>query len=55
LTETLNSEQASEFVIEVNHVNECLQQGRLESPIVTKALTLKTVAITESIYKNDEK
>ncbi|OTO65620.1 MULTISPECIES: Gfo/Idh/MocA family protein [unclassified Enterococcus] len=55
LTETLHSEQASEFVFEVNHVNECLRQGRLESPIVTKALTLKTVAITESIYKNDEK
>lgn len=55
LTETLRSEQSSEFVFEVNHVNECLQQGLLESPVVTKELTLKTVAITEAIYKNYQK
>lgn len=53
--ETLHSDQKSEFVFEVEHVNECLKQGRLESPIVTKELTLKTVTITEAIYKNNQK
>lgn len=54
-TEKLHSRQKSEFVFEVDHVNECLKQGRLESPVVTKELTLKTVAITEAIYKNYQK
>ena len=53
--ETLHSNQHSEFVFEVDHVNACLEQGLLESPIVTKELTLKTVAITEAIYKNYQK
>ncbi|SET45213.1 Predicted dehydrogenase [Enterococcus malodoratus] len=54
-TETLRAVQNSEFVFEVDHVNDCLKQKRTESPIVTKELTLKTVAITESIYKNYQK
>ena len=53
--ETLHSTQNSEFVFEVEHVNDCLKQGRLESPVVTKELTLKTVEITEAIYKNNQK
>lgn len=53
--ETLHSTQNSEFVFEVDHVNECLEQGLLESPVVTKELTLKTVEITETIYKNYQK
>lgn len=53
--ETLHSNQHSEFVFEVDHVNACLEQGLLESPIVAKELTLKTVAITEAIYKNYQK
>ncbi|MBO0451413.1 Gfo/Idh/MocA family protein [Candidatus Enterococcus murrayae] len=51
--ETLHSSQNSEFVFEVDHVNACLKQGRLESPVVTKELTLKTVAMTEAIYKSN--
>lgn len=53
--ETLHSTQNSEFVFEVDHVNDCLEQGLLESPVVTKELTLKTVEITETIYKNYQK
>ncbi|MEG0373200.1 MAG: Gfo/Idh/MocA family oxidoreductase [Enterococcus sp.] len=54
-TEKLHSQQASEFVFEVEHVNECLEQGLLQSPVVTKALTLQTVAITEAIYQQNKK
>ncbi len=41
----------SEFVFEVNHVNECLQKGLVESPIVTKELTLQTVELFEQLYQ----
>lgn len=54
-TERLHGEQISEFVFEVEHVNQCLEQGLLQSPVVTKALTLKTVAITEAIYQQNQK
>ncbi|MGX7245330.1 Gfo/Idh/MocA family protein [Enterococcus quebecensis] len=40
----------SEFVFEVDHVNECLQKGLLESPVMTKKMTLETVALVESLY-----
>lgn len=53
--EAFVSDQKSEFVFEINHVNECLNQKRLTSPIVTKELTLKTVAITEAIYQSNQK
>ncbi|MDT2604128.1 Gfo/Idh/MocA family protein [Enterococcus dongliensis] len=53
--EELSSTQKSEFVFEIDHVNDCLERGLLESPIVTKELTLKTVAITEAIYENNQK
>lgn len=54
-TEVLHSTQQSEFVFEIDHVNDCLKRGQLESPVVTKELTLKTVAMTEKIYENKQK
>lgn len=50
--ERLHSDQKSEFVFEIDHVNDCLNKKLLLSPIVTKELTLKTVAMTEAIYQS---
>ena len=41
----------SEFAFEVDHVNECLKQGLLTSPIMTPALTIETVALVENQYQ----
>lgn len=45
----------SEFVFEVEHVNECLKQKRLTSPVVTKEMTLQTVRILEEMYQHYQK
>jgi predicted dehydrogenase len=49
--ELLSSEYESEFVFELNHVNECVQKGLLESPVMTKKLTLATVQLVETLYQ----
>lgn len=41
----------SEFQFEVEHVNDCLRKKRIESPIMTKELTLDTVLLVETLYK----
>lgn len=48
--EELLGEFASEFVFEVDHVNDCLQNQLLESPIMTKQLTIDTVRLVEQLY-----
>lgn len=53
-TEKFEQPYQSEFVFEVNHVNDCLQKGLLESPIVTKELTLQTVELFEQLYQQWE-
>ncbi|MEO1768658.1 Gfo/Idh/MocA family protein [Candidatus Enterococcus ferrettii] len=45
----------SEFVFEVEHVNECLKQKRLTSPVVTKEMTVQTVRIIEEMYQHYQK
>lgn len=46
------SEQfTSEFTYEINHVNQCLQDKKLTSPVMTKELTIATVKIVESFYQ----
>ena len=40
----------SEFVFEVNHVNNCLQKGMLTSPIMPPTLTIATVRQVEACY-----
>ena len=41
----------SEFTYEINHVNQCLQDKKLTSPVMTKKLTIATVKIVESFYQ----
>ncbi|HGW6208537.1 TPA: Gfo/Idh/MocA family protein [Enterococcus faecalis] len=46
------SEQfTSEFTYEINHVNQCLQDKKLTSPVMTKELMIATVKIVESFYQ----
>ncbi|ALS02890.1 oxidoreductase [Enterococcus silesiacus] len=40
----------SEFVFEVDHVNDCIQNQLLESPIMTKQMTIDTVRLVERLY-----
>ncbi|MBL1223546.1 Gfo/Idh/MocA family protein [Enterococcus sp. BWR-S5] len=49
--ESLTSTVSSEFVFEVNHVNECILSGLQESPIMTEKLTVDTVGLVEEMYK----
>lgn len=41
----------SEFVYEINHVNECLEKGRITSPVMTKELTMQAVELAEQLYQ----
>ncbi|MHC5268447.1 Gfo/Idh/MocA family protein [Enterococcus sp. LJL98] len=41
----------SEFVFEINHVNECLAQGLTASPIVSPDLTMQAVELIEKMYE----
>ncbi|MHC5215713.1 Gfo/Idh/MocA family protein [Enterococcus sp. LJL128] len=49
--EYLTSEFDSEFSFEVDHVNECLEKGLKESPIMTEKITKETVSLVESMYR----
>ena len=42
---------ASEFVYEIEHVNECLSAGYLTSPVMTPELTIETVARMEQLHQ----
>ncbi|MGX7150667.1 Gfo/Idh/MocA family protein [Enterococcus ureasiticus] len=48
--EILSGEFDSEFIFEVEHVNECLQNHLLESPIMTKKMTVDTVSLVDHFY-----
>lgn len=41
----------SEFVYEVNHVNDCLEKGLSESPVMSRQLTLATVDKVARLYQ----
>lgn len=41
----------SEFKYEVNHINECITNGLLTSPVMTKEKTLETTSMVEETYK----
>ena len=47
----ISGKQISEFTYEINHVNQCLQDKKLTSPVMTKELTIATVKIVESFYQ----
>lgn len=44
----------NEFVFEVNHVNQCIKDGLLESPVMSADLTLQTVELVEKMYQQWE-
>lgn len=50
-TEELTSSFTSEFSFEVEHVNQCLRENKLLSPIMTKEITLTTVGLVEGQYQ----
>lgn len=41
----------SEFVYEVNHIIECIEENKLTSPIMTKERTIQTVRLVENMYR----
>lgn len=48
--EKLTADFESEFEFEIDHVNSCLNQGMIESPIMTKEMTLQTVTLVDDLY-----
>lgn len=48
--EKLLGEFDSEFIFEVEHVNECLRNQLLESPVMTKRMTIDTIRLVEELY-----
>ncbi|MGL4695932.1 Gfo/Idh/MocA family protein [Enterococcus larvae] len=48
--EQLTSTISSEFALEVDHVNQCLADGLLESPLMTEKITVDTVKLVENMY-----
>ncbi|KRM00568.1 Gfo/Idh/MocA family protein [Liquorilactobacillus satsumensis] len=44
-------EQENDLVYEIAHINHCLQENKLTSPIVTPELTIQTLTIIESLYQ----
>ncbi|MDH6364873.1 putative dehydrogenase [Enterococcus sp. PF1-24] len=53
--EKISTDFSSEFVFEVNHVNDCLLAGEKLSPLMTKERTLTTVKVVETCYRQWEK
>lgn len=49
--EVLSFPYQSEFVYEITHVNECLEKGLIESPVMTHQLTLDTVEKVARLYQ----
>lgn len=41
----------SEFVYEIHHIHDCLQQQLLESPIMNKEKTLETIRLVNQLYQ----
>ncbi len=42
----------SEFVYEINHVEKCIKQGLLTSPIMSPKVSITSVQMVEHVYKN---
>ena len=45
----------SEFVYEIEHIHQCINNGRLESPIMNKEKLLKQLNLLNSYIKNGNK
>lgn len=48
--EKIFADYDSEFVFEVDHVNDCLNKRQKNSPVMTKKLTIDTVDLVENLY-----
>lgn len=51
--ETFNYPFNYEMVYEINHINECIKKGRIESPTMTGEKSIRGSKITEKIYKGE--
>lgn len=51
-TKHLSANFDNEFVFEVDHVNQCLIVDAIQSPVMTKDLTVSTVKIVERLYQH---
>lgn len=51
VAQTYDFPATSEFVFEVDHVNQCLKKRLTESPIMKADLTVHTIGIIEKMYK----
>lgn len=59
LTVTINGEESeifkfpmlSEFAYEVDHVNNCLEKGFIQSPWMSESVTVSTITIIETMYQ----
>ena len=40
-----------EFVYEIEHIHQCINNGRLESPIMNKEKTIETIKLVEQLYQ----
>lgn len=40
----------SEFVYEINHIHDCLNHHRLESPIMSKERTMETISLVDQLH-----
>lgn len=40
----------SEFVYEINHVNDCIKKGQLQSSIMDEKKTIQTIQLVDSLY-----
>ena len=49
--QTISAPFASDFADEFRHVADCLKKGVLTSPIMTPAITLRTVGLIEKTYR----
>ncbi|NLC65658.1 MAG: Gfo/Idh/MocA family oxidoreductase [Clostridium sp.] len=50
-TEIFNFPFNYEMVYEVNHINECIKKGLIESPVMTREMSLRGSKITENLRK----
>ena len=41
----------SEFAYEVDHVNNCLEKGFIQSPWMSESVTVSTITIIETMYQ----
>lgn len=41
----------SEFVYEINHINDCIKKGYLQSPVMDQNKTIQTIELVDQLYR----